>query len=478
MQKNIATIFLLLCICYFPLFLHLDSLSLFPFDEARLAVNAQEMIDTGDFIVTHFGGKPDMWNCKPPLMIWLQVLSMKIFGVNELGTRFPAALSAFFTLFFIGYFSWHFLERKILGICSILVLICTPGYITTHVTRTGDYDALLILFSILFLFSVFELVHSSDNRKKKRLFLWASLWLSLAVLTKSVTGLLFLPAVAIYFTWKKTWIPIFRSPYLYYGLGIFIVLVGSYYGLREHYNPGYLQAVWKNELGGRYFEVLEDHQAPFSFYIKNSWRGKFLPWLFFLPLSLMIVWQKKGKERDFFSFLLLVVISFLLLISVSKTKLEWYDAPVYPLLAILVASGIESLYLFLKEKIQVNPIILFLVFCIAVFGMPYRNILASVYLPTHNHPMNYYAGFMKKLPEYKNYTLVSMSHNAQITFYKKVYNEKGYQLSQKFPNQLQVGETAMICEEEARDSMNSQFEYIVLEEWRTCRLVRIIGRLE
>ena len=61
-----------------PIFGYLDSYPIRIWDEARLAINAYEMLKNGDFIVTHYDNNPDMWNTKPPLMIWCQVFFMKI----------------------------------------------------------------------------------------------------------------------------------------------------------------------------------------------------------------------------------------------------------------------------------------------------------------------------------------------------------------------------------------------------------------
>lgn len=71
-QNTIPGIIVLLAMIAVPLFGHLDTLPLRLWDESRLAINAYEMMKDGDLIVTHFNGQPDMWNTKPPLMIWCQ----------------------------------------------------------------------------------------------------------------------------------------------------------------------------------------------------------------------------------------------------------------------------------------------------------------------------------------------------------------------------------------------------------------------
>jgi len=74
MNRTVLKIILFLSLVYFPIFLHLDILPLRMWDEARYAINAYEMNQNGNFIVTHYQGQPDMWNTKPPLMIWFQAL--------------------------------------------------------------------------------------------------------------------------------------------------------------------------------------------------------------------------------------------------------------------------------------------------------------------------------------------------------------------------------------------------------------------
>ncbi|UOQ78563.1 hypothetical protein MUN84_08455 [Hymenobacter sp. 5516J-16] len=58
-------------------------------DESRVAVNAAEMALNNNWLVAHFEGQPDLWNTKPPLLLWLQVLSIKLFGFNEVAIRLP-----------------------------------------------------------------------------------------------------------------------------------------------------------------------------------------------------------------------------------------------------------------------------------------------------------------------------------------------------------------------------------------------------
>lgn len=61
-------------------------------DEPRRGVNAMELLQNGDLVNMYYGGKPDTWHAKPPLMVWLIAISFKVFGYNEFALRLPSAL--------------------------------------------------------------------------------------------------------------------------------------------------------------------------------------------------------------------------------------------------------------------------------------------------------------------------------------------------------------------------------------------------
>jgi len=62
----------------------LDGHPVYLSDESRQAFNSFEMFLNGNWLVTTFENKPDLWNTKPPLLIWLQVLFYHLVGTNEL----------------------------------------------------------------------------------------------------------------------------------------------------------------------------------------------------------------------------------------------------------------------------------------------------------------------------------------------------------------------------------------------------------
>jgi 4-amino-4-deoxy-L-arabinose transferase-like glycosyltransferase len=82
---------------------NLSSTTLFDWDEINFAEAAREMIVTGDYSRVTINFLP-FWE-KPPLFLWMQALSMNIFGINEFAARLPNAIFGIITLvtlFIIG----------------------------------------------------------------------------------------------------------------------------------------------------------------------------------------------------------------------------------------------------------------------------------------------------------------------------------------------------------------------------------------
>ena len=71
---------------FFP---YLGQVHLFDWDEINFAECAREMILTDNYLQVQINFRP-FWE-KPPLFIWMQVLSMKAFGITDYAARFPNA---------------------------------------------------------------------------------------------------------------------------------------------------------------------------------------------------------------------------------------------------------------------------------------------------------------------------------------------------------------------------------------------------
>lgn len=474
----------LLSLIYMPVFGHLDALPIRIWDEARLAINAYEMLHDGDFIVTHFEGNPDMWNTKPPLLIWVQAIFMKLIGVNELAVRLPSAIAAFLTCLVILIFSARYLKKPWFGFIAVLVLITSHGYINVHATRTGDYDALLALFTTLsgLLFFIF-----CETRKNKYLYLFFAC-MAFAVLTKSITGLLFLPAFAIYAIWQKQLLALLKNKHFYFGLLAFLCLVIGYYLLREMNNPGYIAAIQENELGGRFLNTIENHKQGFWYYYNNFIDFQLSAWYLLVPCGLLTGLASKNQQINRITlFSSLMLITFLIIISTAQTKLEWYDVPMYPFLAILITVFIYHIFAWLRDsawinhKLKYNIVPFLFLFLIAI--TPYSKIIDKTYKP-QEYPWDkdfYEIGYylkdaVKGRVDVDSSYLAYEGYNAHNSFYLKILQANGIRIAFKDWTNLDNNDKVIACQQNVKQYVENSYFYEIIQEKGNVVNYKIYGK--
>ena len=490
--KNILFFIFFGILCYFPIFLHLDTESLFHWDEARNGLNALEMDQNGKPLVRYYQGAPETWETKPPLLIWLQVVLFKIVGYNELAIRLPSALAAVFTLILIFRFFIKELEDPLGGFFAGLTLVCSAGYIDFHVVRTGDHDALLTLFqTALVIYGYKYLVTNPfENRYLKVL----TITLILSILTKSIMGFAMLPGIFIYAIFKKQTLKLFRQKELWIAIATIILTIGGYYFLREQLQPGYLQLVWENELFPRYFNNAEsqNYRVPNSrwYYLKLIAEKQFVYFAYLLPFLLTLVFLSKNQKARSFAFYLVVCASVFLFLISGGTINSWYDAPVFPLLAMLAGIGFSTMLKAFHHNLSIETTwkkaLLTLIFTATFFSYPYAKIIEKVYKPNTN--ADRYGKFMKQLEQQKMLpkdAFVFYSwRNSSFLFYEKIYNEiKGWEIQScgvrgNFSNCASlpsIGQKVIICRSEFIDEFEKSYQFTLLSQMENCRFYTIDG---
>ncbi len=468
----------------FPLFYQLDKHTIRMWDESRLVCNAAEMLDNHDFMVTHFEGQPDMWNSKPPLFIWIIAVFIKLFGYNELAVRLPSAISALITIGIIFYACQKLTNGKIFGLISGLVLATSGGYVVFHVTRTADYDSFLALLCTAWLLLGFWYLRI---KQKPMLLYLLSILLALSVLTKSVQALVLLPGLFFFALYSKSVLTLLKSKHTYISAFIAVAIIGSYYIIREVYNPGYLAEVYKNEIGGRFLETTEGHKQSLWFYFKllRTWGFGF--WILFIPLSIWVLIANKKEINknlyDFIVFCLIVSLTYLLIISLGQTKCRQYVALALPFLAIVAAFpiwyAIDKYIVKTSSIIDIRGTLTILILMIVVFDYPYSNIINSIKEEDkQGWEKENFGKFMKLCKPYKHYSVVSEGYNASLNFYINSYQKKKYRIEKKTITSLNVDDTVMICESHFKNGLNALYQYQSLNEWNSSVLVRITGKKE
>lgn len=477
---------LLIVIISIPIFGHLDTLPIRIWDESRQAVSAYEMLNNGNYLVTQYEGNPDMWNTKPPLLVWTQVILMKLIGANELSVRLPSAIAALLTCIVMLIFLQKYTRKPWIGIIAVLVLVTSQGYLGLHSARTGDYDAMLTLFTTLAGLLYFTYCETQKNRYLYMFFVS----LTLAVLTKGVVGLMFLPALLIYTLLRRQLIQLLKNKSLYLGIAFFMAFVLGYYLLREIYNPGYIEAVRNNELGGRYLNVLENHRHDFWFYLNNFIERKIPLWNLLIPCGLAIgLFIKDKKINRLTHFLLLMITTFFLIISSAQTKLEWYDVPMYPFLAI--AASIFIYYIFerlenieyLRQRFVVNVIPFIFLFLLCI--VPYKSIIDTTHKPKEFYwdkefyAIGYYLkASLKGFYDVDNKYLLFDGYNAHNLFYINLLNDKGIKISFKDRHNLSPDDVVIANQSVVKQYLVEHYNYEILQEVENVVTYKIYGNKE
>ena len=158
---------------------------LFDWDEIIFAESAREMIISGDYMTVTINYEP-FWE-KPPLFIWLQVIAMKMFGINEFAARFPNAICGILTLvtLFLAGRKIHGNRFGILWSMSYATAILPFFYF-----QTGIIDPWFNFFIFLgILFFIFFLESRRAARRTLQVAL-SAFFLGLAVLTKGPVAVL------------------------------------------------------------------------------------------------------------------------------------------------------------------------------------------------------------------------------------------------------------------------------------------------
>lgn len=187
-----------LLIIYFFFFVSFNGgVHLFDWDEINFAEIAREMIVTKDYLNVKVNYLP--FHEKPPLFMWLQVLSMKLFGINEFAARFPnviCGLMSIMVLFLIG----RRLVNNKFGYLWIITYCCS--FLPFFYFKSGIIDPWYNLFIFLSLYFIIKYFESSKSLE----IVFSAIFCGLALLTKGpVVILILLLTTIIYCYISKEW---------------------------------------------------------------------------------------------------------------------------------------------------------------------------------------------------------------------------------------------------------------------------------
>ncbi len=324
---------------FFPMLGHVH---LFDWDEINFAECAREMIVSKDYLRMQIDFQP-FWE-KPPLFIWMQVLAMKLFGINEYAARFPNALVGVVTLCALFYAGKRVVNEKM---ANWWVLLYAASWLPHFYFKSGIIDPSFNLYIFLAFFQVYLV---KEGQRKMLHACLAGVFLGLAVLTKGPVAILVaVLGFAVYLVanrglrgYKAVHIAVVALMALLttaLWFGIEILLHGTWF-VNEFIT--YQIRLFKTEDAG--------HGGPFFYHFVVLLIGCF-PAAAFLFQYIGKRDGAKAENKDFTRWMWILFWVVLILFSIVKTKIVHYSSLCYFPLTYLAAL---QLYRLSEQKVRMN----------------------------------------------------------------------------------------------------------------------------
>lgn len=333
--KDILVLTLLISVLYG---LFLGTRPLAPPDEGRYSEIPREMVVSGDYITPYLNGTK--YFEKPALFYWLQAISIKAFGVNQVSLRLVTALMGV-----IGCLLTYWGARKLYGRRTALLsaIILGSSILYAGLAHFIILDTTLSTFltgSFLF----FLVGNQYPTGKKRADYFWLMYaFAAFATLTKGLIGILFpgmviLAWIALTNQWRQL-----RSYYLFSGSCLFLAITLPWHILVQLKNPEFFHFYFYEQHFLRYLTDYADRKQPIWFLPSVLVLG-FFPWTGFLlsALKKQLLSLKNLLSAKNEIFLLLWAGLIFFFYWCSHSQLIPYILPIFAPLAIITGKYIND----------------------------------------------------------------------------------------------------------------------------------------
>jgi hypothetical protein len=333
MKNNIILINILIAVVSLTLFVSfLGGVHLFDWDEINFAESAREMIRTGDYLTVRINYLP-FWE-KPPLFIWLQVLSMKIFGINEFAARFPNAVCGTVTLLVLFNIGRKQYDKQF-GLLWIMSYACS--ILPLMYFKSGIIDPWFNLFIFLGMHLFIRYTH----KKRSKSIILSAIFIGLGILTKGPVALLiFLLTAGVYWAMNR-----FRPIVKLRDILIFtlvLIFTGGFWFLLQIANGNFHIIADFIKYQVRLFQTEDAGHGGFMFY-------HFVVLLFgVFPSSVIAIRgfavfrEDTSDQKDYKKWMIILFWIVLIMFSIVKTKIVHYSSLCYYPLTFLGALVISK----------------------------------------------------------------------------------------------------------------------------------------
>ena len=231
----------------------------------------------------------------------------------------------------------------------------------------------------------------------------------------------------------------------------------------------------QNELGGRFLEVADNHHQKWNFYLEYLLSKNGLGVYALFIFLILLIQTQFFKRSSFSSFSIIVVLTHLIIVSVSQTKLYWYCLPAIPFFAYLVADTIEKTWRITAFKPKVlqsiysSIIVLALLLQILKITTKVENLKKE-----YDLSISYY--IRDRLPEANVDFPLKVYYSEyieQIRFYIEPLGDQPQQIAFTDLDELEVGQQVILLDFELR-KLEDIIEYELLEVYHNVRRIKVM----
>jgi len=353
----------------------LGHVHLFDWDEINFAECAREMIVSKDYMRMQIDYMP--FYEKPPLFIWMQVLSMKTLGISDYAARLPDALTGIATLLSLYYVGKRVADRQT-GLWWTILYAAT--WLPQLYFKSGIIDPVFNYFIFLAFFQVY--LFRQGNRPILHAIL-AGLFLGLAVMTKGPVAIVVAGiALVVYLVLNRG----FRGFQWWHFLVLAFVclfVTSIWFGLEVYLHGWTFLREFISYQAGLFSQNIADHEEPWYYHPIVLLLGCF-------PISLLFFQSGKPfsavppASLDFRRWMQILFWVVLILFSIVKTKIVHYSSLCYYPLSFLAAWQVVRLIRQeypIKRWVQICLLILGSILALLLIAFPIAGMNISRIVP-------------------------------------------------------------------------------------------------
>ena len=306
-------------------------------DEGRYGEIGRWMLVSGDWLTPRLNGIPFFH--KPPLLYWLEAISLASFGVNEFALRLVPALHAglMMSALYLAArtISTETIARRAVVMLGASMTLLVAGQYINHDMMVATWIGLAI-WCFAFAFMAGDKPH---------------LWLArlgfvacaLGMLSKGLIGIA-LPGLVIlvWLIWTQQLKKVLYLPWLS-GLALFALVALPWFVLAQQIYPEFFNYMFVGQQFNRYTAAVYNNPQPWWFYLL-ALTLLFFPWLFFALKQVRLVTATTlasdvAMTAPWWKLCWAWLMAILVFFSVPNSKLVGYILPVIPPLALLASAG-------------------------------------------------------------------------------------------------------------------------------------------